>query len=530
MTAAALAYESLDPNQSGFRRRDVPPELAALNITKRFGSLTALEDVSFRLRPGSVHALLGENGAGKSTLVKCILGYYRADSGEVQLGGRTITPKSPREARRHGIGMVFQHFTLVENMTVAENLVLARAELPARIDWAKQHREIEAFMDTTPFRVPVHKPVRKLAAGEKQKLEIIKQLYLGSRIVILDEPSSVLTPDEADEVLGLLREMAHAGAVSVVLITHKFREVQQFADDVTVLRRGTLAGTGTTAELDAQRLAEMMVGAELPSTAVARVERAAGDTLLEVENLRANDDLGAPILRDVSFSVRAGEIVGIAGVSGNGQDELVEVLAGQRAASGGSVRVRGCEYRASRAELHTHGVRLLPEAPLANACIAEMSVAENIGLRSFDRAPFSWLGFLKKGAIRKRARSLVREFKVRTPSVDTPIGALSGGNVQRAVLSRELTGNVTLLIAANPCFGLDFAATSDIRQRILNARNEGAAVLLVSADLEEIFALSDRILVMSEGRIVHAVDIAEANLAEIGRHMAGHGSDPPSAP
>jgi len=379
MAAPARALESLG-EVSGERLKALPPILEAEGMSKHFGSLAALEDVSFRLEPGSFHALLGENGAGKSTLVKCIMGFYQADSGRVLVGGKPISLKSPREAQRHGIGMVYQHFTLVENMTVAENLVLARADVPHVIDWKKEQDAIAAFIDTMPFKVPVKKLVRQLAAGEKQKLEIIKQLYLGSRIVILDEPTSVLTPQEADEVLGMLGEMAHAGRVSVAMITHKFREVMQFADSVTVLRRGRLAGAGATRDLTPESMAEMMVGSEVPKASLERTALAAEQALLEIKELTALDDLGLPVLRGVNFGVRAGEIVGIAGVSGNGQDELVEVLGGQRLANGGSVSVGGKRYGATRRELrdalrgYADGIRLPgpPREPLRAATLWRM--------------------------------------------------------------------------------------------------------------------------------------------------------------
>ncbi len=523
MSAAARELEA-SHSVSGVRATGLPPELEARAISKRFGSLIALEDVSFKLRPGSFHALLGENGAGKSTLVKCIMGFYKADSGSVLVGGQPISLKSPREAQRHGIGMVYQHFTLVENMTVAENLVLSRADVPMVVDFKQEHEKIEAFMATMPFRIPCGKRVRQLAAGEKQKLEILKQLYLGSRIVILDEPTSVLTPQEADEVLGMLRDMAHDGRVSVAMITHKFREVMAFADEVTVLRRGRLAGVGKTSELTPEAMAEMMVGAEPPKATLDRTaSEAEADVALELDSLTADDDIGLPVLSGISLKVRKGEIVGIAGVSGNGQDELVEVLAGQRVSTGGAIRMGGKSFSPTRAEMNEHRVRLLPEAPLRNACVANMSVAENIGFRTFDVPPFASLRwFLSKMSLRRHARVAVKEYRIKTPSVDTPIGALSGGNVQRAVLARELSGDVSVLIAANPCFGLDFAAVSEIRTRIMAARNAGTAVLLVSADLEEVFALADRILVMSEGRVVHETNASSANVAEIGRHMAGH--------
>jgi simple sugar transport system ATP-binding protein len=512
------------PLVSGIRKlsKAPPPVLEAVGVSKRFGSLVALDGVDFRLTPGSFHALLGENGAGKSTLVKCIMGFYQADQGRISVGGAAIQVKSPREAQRHGIGMVYQHFTLVENMTVAENLVLARADVPRVIDWKHERRAIEDFMTEMPFQLEPDRLVRKLAAGEKQKLEILKQLYLGSRIVILDEPTSVLTPNEADEVLGMLQGMARECRVSVVMITHKFREVMAYSDEVSVLRRGRLAGTGKTRDLTAEAMAEMMVGAEVPRTALERRELASSDTLLELDRVCANDDLGLAVLCDVSFGVAAGEIVGIAGVSGNGQEELVEVLAGQRPSASGSVQVGGKAYRATREEMREQRVRLLPEAPLRNACVGTMSVAENIGFRSFDVPPCTDFGmFVRMGTVRSRARSAIREYGIKTPSADAPISGLSGGNVQRAVLARELTGEVAVLIAANPCFGLDFAAVSEIRSRIMAARNAGSAVLLVSSDLEEIFALSDRILVMSEGRVVYESRAAEADIADIGRHMGG---------
>ena len=526
MTMAAEPLVAL-PNVSGVRRKaapTAPPLLLAENVTKRFGALTVLDSVSLRLEPGTVHALLGENGAGKSTLVKCIMGFYHADGGKVVVGNSAVHIKNPKDAQLHGIGMVYQHFTLVENMTVAENLVLARAKVPALIDWRKEHAELDAFMAKMPFSISPTRLVRQLAAGEKQKLEILKQLYLGSRIVILDEPTSVLTPDEADSVLGMLRDMTRRGELSVLMITHKFREVTRFCDEVTVLRKGRFAGAGAVSELSTARMAEMMVGAEPPSASVARNATNATKTVLYVQQLEADDDLGLPILNSISFEVKAGEIVGIAGVSGNGQDQLVEVLAGQRPSRAGSVSVGGAPYGATRREIRHQGVRLLPEAPLRNACVPDMSVAENIGFRNFDVSPFTlWRWLVRRSTLRRHASVAIGEYRIKTPSPDERIGNLSGGNVQRAVLARELSGAVSLLIVANPCFGLDFAAVAEIRTRIMGARNAGAAVLLVSADLDEVFALSDRILVMSEGAIVHEAPAASADLQEIGRHMAGHG-------
>ena len=378
-------------------------------------------------------------------------------------------------------------------------------------------------MQRMPFSIAPTRLVRQLAAGEKQKLEILKQLYLGSRVMILDEPTSVLTPDEADEMLGLVRQMAQKNELSVLIITHKFREVVAFADDVTILRRGKLVGSDKVKNLTPEQMAELMVGAEPPSQSSAREDRALGAVGLELVHLEANDDLGLPVLEGVSLTVAAGEIVGIAGVSGNGQDELVEVLAGQRPSTGGKVRVGGNDYASTRDQIRLRKVRVLPEAPLRNACVAGMSLAHNIAFGDYDRKPFAMGGWaLRASAFRKRAEQAIALFRIRTPGPLSPIGQLSGGNVQRAVLARELSGEVAVLIAANPCFGLDFGAVADIRSKLMDARNGGAAVLLISADLDEIFALSDRILVMSEGRIVYETSAKNADLRHIGRHMAGH--------
>jgi len=500
-----------------------PPRVVASGIVKRFGSFVALDDVSLTLQPGTFHALLGENGAGKSTLVKCIMGYHPADAGTIQVGGVARTMRSPRDAQVLGIGMVYQHFTVVPNMTVAENFVMARPRLPLVIDWSREEKDLAAFMERTPFRIDPGRVVASLSAGERQKLEILKQLYLGNRVLILDEPTSVLTPDEADQVLGTLRAMTRERRLSVLMISHKFCEVTSFADEVTALRRGRVAGHGRVADLTPAAMAAMMVGGEQPRSAVARSADAPGPVRLALQALRARDDKGVVVLEGVSLEVRAGEIVGIAGVSGNGQDELVQVLAGQRALASGRVLADGAAYGGTRAEARARGLRCLPEEPLRNACVPTMSVAENVGLRVYDTPPFTrarWL--VRRRALRERAAELVAAYRVKTSSVEAPMGSLSGGNVQRAVLARELDGGARILVVANPCFGLDFAAVAEIRARLVESRNAGVAVLLVSADLDEVFALSDRILVMSEGRIVHETTAEQADLATIGHHMGGH--------
>jgi general nucleoside transport system ATP-binding protein len=494
----------------------------AIAMTMRFGDFLALDNVELKVRPGTFHALLGENGAGKSTLVKCIMGYYHATQGDVLVAGREQIIANPKQAHALGLGMVYQHFTLVPAMTVAENLVLARDDVPVVVDWGKEKKELEAFLSRMPFRVPLDAKVSDISAGERQKCEILKQLYLKRRVLILDEPTSVLTPGEADEVLGMLRAMVVKGELTILMITHKFREVMAFADEVTILRRGKLAGKGKVAELSPDDMARTMIGAEELTIQPARTGEAGG-ARLELEKLVALDDAGAIAVNNVSLTVRSGEIVGIAGVSGNGQRQLVEVLAGQREAESGGIRVAGDAYHAAREEMRRHKMSLLPEEPLKNACVGGMSVADNIAFREFDRAPFASGGWwLNKSAFREDAKAKIARYKIKTRTPETPIAALSGGNVQRAVLARELGGDVEVLIAANPCFGLDFAAVAQIHAEIMAARNRGAAVLLVSEDLDELLELSDRLVVMFHGQFIYEARASEADLTEIGRHMAGH--------
>ncbi len=433
--------------------------------------------------------------------------------------------------------MVYQHFTLAPGMTVAENLLLAGGQMPAVIDWRARRAELERFLASTPFRLDLDARPSELAAGEKQKLELLKQLYLRPRLLILDEPTSVLTPQEADEVLGHVRQFARSGICTVLLITHKFREVMAYADDVTVLRRGKAVHHCAVRATDPASLAQAMVGdagatrtepaqGHAPAAnglgAMARIQIAPGARpALAVEHLQVMGDRGPPAVRDLSLQVAAGEILGIAGVSGNGQRELVEALVGQRQRAAGQVRVQGQPYAGRRDENHRLKVRSLPEEPLRNACVGDLSVAENMALRDFDRPPLCTGGLLRFGQWRSRAREWIAVYGIKTRGEDAPIRSLSGGNVQRAVLARELDGEIDVLIAANPVFGLDFAAVKEIHGRILAVRDRGGAVLLVSEDLDELLELADRIVVMSEGRIVFETAAAGAQRQLIGAHMGG---------
>jgi simple sugar transport system ATP-binding protein len=507
--------------------------LEVIGAGKSFGAFRALDAVSLRVAPGTVHALLGENGAGKSTLVKGLIGYQPLDQGQILLDEREVEIGSPRAAQQLGIGMVYQHFTVAPGFTVAENLLLARGRLPWRIPWRRTRAELDAFMDSAPFRLSLDAPVASLGAGEKQKLEILKQLYLKHRLLILDEPTSVLTVQEADEVLGLLRDMAHRGEITVLMITHKFGEVLAYADEVTVLRRGRMVAQSSVTEATPERMARWIMGetqlentgepaAATETRALPRVASSAAARLV-VDQLSVRDDRGLPRVHAVSLHVNGGELVGLAGISGNGQKELIEALTGQRQASAGTIRIDGETYQATRVQMRRHRVFSLPEEPLFKGCVGKLSVADNIALRNFDRPPIGRAGFIHYGAIRAQARVRIAAFNVSPADPARPIATLSGGNVQRAVLARELSEPVNVLIVANPVFGLDFKAVADVHARLVQARNSGAAVLVASDDLDELLQLADRLLVISGGHIVHEVPVAMADRAEIGRHMAaGH--------
>ncbi|MBI2769233.1 MAG: ABC transporter ATP-binding protein [Burkholderiales bacterium] len=520
----------------GLRQGTGALALDTYEMSMRFGSFTALDSVSMKVAPGTVHALLGENGAGKSTLVKCVAGFQRPSAGSVLIDGREQSIPNPVVARQLGIGMVYQHFTLAPGMTVGENLLLAGGKTPAIIDWKAQRAELETFLKSTPFQLDLDARPSELAAGEKQKLELLKQLYLKPRLLILDEPTSVLTPQEADEVLGHVREFARSGMCTVLIITHKFREVMAYADDVTVLRRGKAVHHCGVPSTTPALLAQAMVGdsaAAAPEAdsseekmAAERTQKAQTATNsiakpLQVEGLKVMGDRGTLAVQDLHLAVAAGEILGVAGVSGNGQREMVEALVGQRHRTAGTVTVQGQPYAARREENHRLKVRSLPEEPLRNACVADLSVAENMALRDFDLPPLCAGGRLRFGAWRARAREWIAGYGIKTQGENAPIRSLSGGNVQRAVLARELNGDINVLIAANPVFGLDFAAVKEIHARLRGVRDKGGAVLLISEDLDELMELADRIVVMSEGRIVFETPAASAERHVLGAHMGG---------
>ena len=466
---------------------------------------------------GTFHALVGENGAGKSTLAKCLLGFYRPDGGVVRVGDQTVV--TPLDARRSGLGMVFQHFTLAPSLTVAENLVMARHDLPTLIDWKQEKATLARFLEQAPFSVDLESKVYDLAAGQKQKVEILKQLYLQTRILILDEPTSVLTPSEATEVMTVLRGLVEQKLLSIILITHKLREVLSFADDVTVLRRGRQVATSKVAATSGPEITSWIMGDSQVLEQAARSSVTSSSTLLEIKNLTVLGDHGLPVVRGASLSVKSGEIVGIAGVSGNGQRELVQAIGGQRDIASGDILANGQEFHPTRSGIDATGLFTLPEEPLANACVPSMSVADNMALRSFDKGSRV---LLHRSKIRSAASELIQQFGIRTPSIDSPIKNLSGGNIQRAVLARDLGANrPRIMVAANPCFGLDMGATAFVHNRLMELRNAGGAILLISEDLDELLKLSDRIAVIHGGAIAYEAPRSELDIGEIGRHMSG---------
>ncbi|WP_432239524.1 ABC transporter ATP-binding protein [Herbaspirillum robiniae] len=491
-------------------------------MTKRFGANKALDEVSLTVEAGSVHALLGENGAGKSTLVKCLVGFYQPDEGVISIDGQEQRISSPKIADTLGIGMVYQHFTLVPSMTIAQNFIVSRAKLPGVINWKQELKDLDDLSKTLPFKIDFNAQASQLSAGEKQKAELLKQLYLGRRLLILDEPTSVLTPQEADQVLGFVRRLTQEGQVSAILITHKFDEVRRYTDDVTILRRGAAVLSSSVAKLSNDQMAEAMVGAPVAKKIDFHSEKTQSkDTIaLSIRNLSVKNDLELPAVKNLSLEIRAGEIVGVAGVSGNGQLEMVEALMGQRDRSG-VVTVSGKGFNGTRREIEKLGVYGLPQEPLKNACVARMSLAENLALRNFDRAPIRKGIFLRRSHLLVQAASLVQQFRVKTPGLEAKMSALSGGNVQRAVLGRELNKEVKVLIASNPTFGLDFMACDETYRRIVNARNSGAGVLLISEDLDELIGLADRVVVMNAGSIVYETAATSADRLIIGKHMAG---------
>jgi general nucleoside transport system ATP-binding protein len=491
-----------------------------VDIVKQFPGVRANDGVSLDVRSGEVHAILGENGAGKSTLMRQLFGMYQPDEGEIRINGEPVLFRSPADAIRTGIGMIHQHFMLVPTMTVAENVALGRRSTRGiLLDLDRVSERIRHLAKDYGLQVDPEARIWQLSVGEQQRVEILKALDLGASLIILDEPTAVLTPQEVSDLFATLKRMVAEGH-SLLFISHKLHEVLEVSDRVTVLRDGVTVGTRQTAEVTRKELINLMVGRELkPQT---HREATPGRAGLVVRDLHVQGDQGEEIVRGADLRVDTGEILGLAGVSGNGQRELAEALAGVREVSSGSVEVLGTDLTHAHLNVRVRaGVSFIPEERMRDGAIREFSVEENLFLRDHESVQFRrWL-FLRFGEMQRHATRLVEEYAVKTPSLDTPLRNLSGGNIQKLILARELFRKPTVLIASQPTRGVDIGASEYIHQRLLAQRDAGTAILLISEDLDEIRELSDRVAVIYAGRIVGVLDRDEAEVERLGSLMAG---------
>ena len=483
--------------------------------------MIANDGIDLKVRRGAIHCLLGENGAGKTTLVRILYGLYQPDEGEIVLGGKPIQISSPRAALTQHIGMVHQHFRLVPTLSVEENVVLGLDEGTGPfLNLRKTRQKISKISEEYGLPIAPQAKIWQLTVGQQQRVEIIKALYRDASILIMDEPTSVLTPQEVDQLFATLRTLVDDG-LTIIFITHKLDEVMEISDQVTVLRQGKVVATFPTSQTDKPSLARSMVGREV----VFRLEKSVaerGEKLLQVDSVHALNDRGLPALRGVSFDLYGGEILGVAGVSGNGQTELAEVLTGLRRATKGKISLSGktITNRSAR-EIADLGIAHVPAERIRMGIVPALSIRENLILKSYRHPPFSSLGFLNRKESDTNARRAMKDYQIAAPSDDTAVKLLSGGNIQRVVLARELSGDPRLIVAAHPTYGLDVGATEQVRQVLLEQRERGAAVLLISEDLEEIMTISDRILVLFSGEVMGIIDADGADVERIGLMMAG---------
>ena len=490
-------------------------------ITKRFPGVLASDHVNFDVKTGEVHALLGENGAGKSTLMKILYGLYHPDEGQILLDGKPVTISSPNDSINIGIGMIHQHFMLVPTLTVAENVALG---LPSSrgvlTDLDRVSKRIIELATIYNLKIDPNAYIWQLSVGQQQRVEIIKALYRGASLLILDEPTAVLTPQEVDELFIIMKQMVRDGH-SLIFISHKLHEVIEISHRVTVLRDGRSIGTRLTSETTKQDLANWMVGREV-GFAPDRGETNIGEVRLSLADVKCGSDRGTPGLRGVSFDLRSGEILGIAGVSGNGQRELAEAITGLRKVTSGNVYLEGQDItNFDPGDITERMLSYIPEERMRDGMIKEFTISENMVLREHHKQPFSKNGFLNLRGIAAHTDKLIQQFHVKTPSRETHAKNLSGGNIQKVVLAREISRNPRVILAAQPTRGLDIGATEYVRAQLIEQRNKGAAVMLVSEDLDEILALSDRIAVIYEGQVMDIVPRENATPQMLGLLMAG---------
>jgi simple sugar transport system ATP-binding protein len=507
-----------DTLSSGHSRID---HIEMRGIVKRFPGVLANDQVSFDVKSGEVHALLGENGAGKSTLMKILYGLYHPDEGEILLDGEAVKIQSPADSIKLGIGMIHQHFMLVPTLTVAENVALGLPSTRGPVtDLDRVTERINELAKVYGLQVEPEAYVWQLSVGQQQRVEIIKALYRGAALLILDEPTAVLTPQEVDDFFVTLEQMAGDGH-ALIFISHKLSEVIHISQRVTVLRDGRVVNTVPTSETSKEQLAQMMVGRPIQERRE-RDYRESGRVRLHVEAIEALSERETPALRGISLEVQSGEILGLAGISGNGQRELAEVITGLRPATHGHVFIDGNDVSgASPGQIMDHGVAYIPEERMHDGMIGEFTVSENLILREHNRPPFARAGFLNFRAVSRESAKLIRDFNVKTPSQETLVKSLSGGNIQKLVLARELSRQPHVLVAAQPTRGLDIGATEYVHQVLLEQRAAGTATLLISEDLDEILALSDRIAVIFGGQIMGEMPRAEATPEKLGLLMAG---------
>ncbi len=503
---------------------NVPPAVALSGITKRFPGVVANDRVTFTVQPGEIHALVGENGSGKSTLMKILYGMQRPDEGTIHLAGEEVHFRSPKDAIAAGIGMVHQHFMLAQQLTVLENIVLgsepSRGPGGIELDFAKARKRIEELSRTQGVPISPNRLVETLSVGEKQRVEILKVLYRGAKILILDEPTGVLVPQEVDELFASLKELAAQG-VTVIFISHKLDEVLRIADAITVIRAGQTVTSVPAADVTARELAELMVGSELPSPET-RPPAETKDVELEVTDLEVRDPDDRIVLDEITFAIRGGQILGIAGVEGNGQSELIATLLGLRDAHSGSILLHGNDItRASTRARRNAGIGYIPEDRHGRGLLLPSPLWENTMLGNQSKEPFSRRGWINREGARQRTDAVIAGYDVRTPGHDTPAYALSGGNQQKLIVGREILAAPRLLIAAHPTRGVDVGAQAAIWEELRRARDEGLAVLLLSADLDELIGLSDSLKVIFRGRLVADLDPQALTPNELGSYMTG---------